>query len=275
MTFTASGNIYENSRSGEPEPGGRARRQRRKRVSVVSLVLTVTLVAGIAALKVPGIGPGNGDAFFAPPETYVARPTPAIDALDDKPAIWTTIPAAEPLYGLRTRELIDLPARYVAREHALGGREDVLAFGDYHDEGLHLRLSIYRLGREAPPASTFFVDLARRSAEAGVGITGMGRLTMEDTKFGPAEITDVRLNHEGTERVCQAFRQTDVAGWQISGWFCDSTPVEPLEIACFLDHLAVTEAARETPAAALFAAANERRRPECGGVPQPVPPKGE
>lgn len=282
MTFTASGEGHDDGHPGEAASRARTRGRRRRRVPPVSVALSALLLAGIVALAIPGVvptGDTSGSGSSAPLEAYVARPTPAIDALDDKPALWTNAETPEPLYQLRTQELLDLPARYAAREHGLGGREDVLAFGDYHGEGLHLRLSVYRMGKEAPRPSTFFVDLARRSAEAGVGVTGMGPPVAEDTKFGPTEIADARLNLDGDERACQAFRLMTTAegeqtSWQISGWVCDAAPVAPLEIACFLDHLSVTEAAHDTSLSRLFARANERRRPECGGVPQPIPPKG-
>ena len=127
-------------------------------------------------------------------------------------------------------------------------------------------------------AGHLIVDLARRSAESEVGIINTSRPVVQETKFGPAEIADATLSHNAEERQCQAFRLTVPTGgqpYQMSGWACDEVPVTPEEIACFVDHLALTSAANGTALPTLFANANQHQRPECGGVPVPVPPEGE
>lgn len=250
-----------------------------RRLSLLSFVLSATLLAGLAAvllLDVEPVSSPSGPGVTA----YVPAPTPAIDALGDKlaqkPDIWTAVADAQPLFGLRTIELLDLPARYDVREHGLGGREDTLSFGDFGSEALHLQLIIYRTGGEAPAPSTFFVDLARRAAESGVGVVSLGRAVAQETKFGVAEVAEAQLSRAGAERSCRAFRLAASADMphRIMGWACDAEPVTAPEIGCFVDHLALTEAAQDTPLAALFEAAAGRQRPECGGVPLPVPPKG-
>ncbi|MFT0891072.1 hypothetical protein [Pseudochelatococcus sp. G4_1912] len=257
---------------------GRARRK----ISLISFILSAALFAGLVAIAVlspaPSDAPSNSPAVTA----YVAQPTPAIDALGDKlmqkPNIWTLLAAPEQLFQLRSRELLELSATYTAREHGLGGREDVLTFGSFGGHDLHLHFAIYRMGKEAPRPSTFFVDLARRSAESGVGVVSTGRAIAQETKFGPAEIADATLSYNGDERQCKAFRLTVPASgqaYQMSGWACDETPVTPNEIACFVDHLALTAAADSAGLSALFTSANQHQRPECGGIPIPVPPEGE
>ncbi|MGV6871377.1 hypothetical protein ACUSIJ_01615 [Pseudochelatococcus sp. B33] len=284
MAFMASGEHHGYSHdAGETQPRHetkkRARRRSARHLSLLSFALSAILFVGLAAIVLLDIAPAERETRAARPGalTYAAPPTPAIDGLTQKPDIWTEVADPVPLFKVRSLEVVDLPASYGVREHGRGGRLDLLSFGDFAGPGLHLHLVVYRMGGEAAPPSTLFVDLARRAAESGVGVTGIGTTITHDTKFGTAEIAGVELSLDGRERACQAFR-VDVAATdatrQILGWTCDDEPVTAPEIACFIDHLALTEAATEPRLVALFETAARRQRPECGGVPLPVPPKG-
>lgn len=292
MAFMASGEQHGFSHDTSETPprraGGRqARRRAGSRLSLLSFVLSAVVLAGLAAMMLLGVPPAGVDREAArPPLTaYKPAPTPALDALGDrlmqKPDIWIPVADPEPLFKVRSLELVDLPSRYEVREHGRGGRLDLMSFGDFGGPGLHLHVVVYRMGGEAPAPSTLFVDLARRAAESGVGVTALGTPMVHETKFGTAEIAGAALNVAGRERACQAFRldavRSDAASaapHQILGWTCDDEPVTDAEIACFIDHLSLTEATSDGQLQSLFAEAAHRQRPECGGVPQPVPPKG-
>lgn len=293
MAYTASGEQhgYSHDASGtqprRAEDGRRRKSRPARRLSLLSLGLSAVTLAGLAAIALLDMAPGDTDA--ARPRslagTYTAPPTPAIDALAEeggqKPRIWSETIDPEPLFRVRSLELVDLPSRYTVREHGLGGRLDLLSFGRFAGPGLHLHLVVYRMGKEAPPPSTLFVDLARRAAESGVGVTALGTTIVQDTKFGVAEIAGVELNVGGQGRACQAFRldgsqlsTADGASHRILGWTCDDEPVTAAEIACFVDHLALAEGAADAQLKSLFETAARHQRPECGGVPLPVPPQG-
>lgn len=287
MAFTASGDGHGYSREVPREArdgnGRRVRGRLRRRLSLLSFGLTAVAFAGIAAMTFLDVQPAdiaparNGHAI----EPYTAPATPAIDALGErlaqKPDIWNVVADAAPLFRMRSLELVDLPASYEVREHGRGGRLDLMSFGDFDQPGLHLHMVVYRMGAEAPPPSTLFVDLARRAAETGVGVAGIGTPVVHETKFGTAEIAGVALSQSGRERLCQAFR-LDIsaqAPYQMLGWTCDDVPVSAPEIACFIDHMALVDNASDPRLAALFDTAAKRQRPECGGVPIPVPPKDD
>lgn len=287
MAFMASGEQHGYSHDAEdtqpPRGGGRrARRRSSRRLSWVSLAFSLTLFAGVAAIALLDIDPFGDETVQTHPgvTAYNAPSTPAIDALGERltarPDIWTQIPDAEPLYRMRSLELVDLPASYEAREHGRGGRLDLLSFGDFASAGLHLHLVVYRMGEEAPPPSTLFVDLARRGAESGVGVISLGNTLTQDTKFGIAEVAGAELSFGGRERACQVYRLNvaDQTTLQLLGWTCDDEPVTAPEIACFIDHLALTEVANDTALTRLFDSAAQRQLPECGAVPLPVGPEG-
>lgn len=288
MAFMASGDGhgYSHDADGSTPPRARekpARRRASRRLSRLSFLFSATLIAGLGAIALLDITPGNHKTATLPQRadsTYSAPLTPAIDALGapgQKPDLWIETAGAEPFYHVRSLELVDLPARHEVREHGRGGRLDLLSFGDVASPGLSLHLVVYRMGDEARAPSTLFVDLARRAAEMGIGVLTLGNPIAQDTKFGMAEIAGAALSVDSRERACQVFR-VDAGGgdapYQILGWTCDDEPVTAPEIACFIDHLALTDAATDPHLRAMFEAAAARQRPECGSVPLPVPPKG-
>jgi hypothetical protein len=76
------------------------------------------------------------------------------------PATWAPIPRPTPLFAVTAPELRGLPLVYAARRHSEGGREDVLGYGAFSSDGLHLRVAI-RMGDPEEPARSFFIDLVR------------------------------------------------------------------------------------------------------------------
>lgn len=287
MAYTASGERHERLYPSLTVEERREHRlaikaRTRRPLPLITLAISAVIFAGFIVLFVLYPPAYETPSEFSQVTPYVARPTPAIDALGEsltkKPDIWTIISNPDALFQLRSRELLELPLNYTVREHGLGGREDVLSFGNFAGNDLHLHYAIYRMGDEAPKSSTFFVDLARRSAESEVGVINTGRPLVQETKFGPAEIADATLSYNSEKRQCTAFRlmiTTTAQPYQMSGWACDEPHVTPEEIVCFVDHLALTPSADNTILPALFANADQHLRPECGGVPVPIPPKGE
>ncbi len=215
-----------------------------------------------AALGLVFVGLRFGLVGDTPPAPTMAS-APAVQA---PPAEW--IPIARPafLFGLAAPELHGLPLVHGARRHREGGREDILVWGAFANEGLHLRLSV-RAGEPAPPGASFFIDLVRRAAEAGFAVTRAGVPDPIATKFGTAEAADVVVE-EAAERDCLAFRADppDTA-LHLRGWLCGSgdRPADRQSLACLLDRLSLREGHDDPALRAAFAAAEERRLPACAG----------
>ncbi|MBF9233015.1 hypothetical protein [Microvirga alba] len=173
--------------------------------------------------------------------------------------IWKPIPASPALYGL-DKSLG--PATVEARQHTSGGREDTLSLGTL-GEARYARISLMHGFTE--PARSFFVDLARRAAEAGLSVARNTQSRMVPTKFGPVEAAAVTLAAT-TEQNCQAFRFADAeAGFGFHGWFCGAasvTAVDDTQLTCFIDKISF--AGSDYPALkALFARAERNRLEAC------------
>jgi hypothetical protein len=149
-----------------------------------------------------------------------------------------------------------------AREHMSGGREDTLTFGSFGDLG-YGRISLVQGFTE--PARSFFVDIVRRAAEAGLSVARDAPSRPVPTKFGPMEAGAVTLAG-AAEQNCQAFRFADAeASFAFQGWLCgsDAHPVEPGHLACLVDRITLRVA--DNPSVkAIFAKAERQRLPACG-----------
>jgi hypothetical protein len=195
-------------------------------------------------------------------------PAPATQAagLVAPPADWQPIARPAALYQLPAPELRGLPLVHQARRHRDGGREDVLSFGAFSGDGLHLRLVVRSADPEAA-APSFFIDLVRRAAEAGFAVTRSGAPSSVATKFGPAEAADVAIE-EAVERDCLAFRSDHPdEALRLSGWVCGTQgrPADRQLLACLLDRLSLRPAQDDLVVKAFFARAEERRLPACAG----------
>ncbi|KAA2237086.1 hypothetical protein [Salinarimonas soli] len=223
---------------------------------------------GAPAIGVAALAVALGLAFVVLRPVPVPRdePPPADAVLLAPPAAWLPIAHATPLFAVAAPELRGLPLVHAARRHREGGREDVLAYGAFSGEGLHLRLAV-RAGDPEEPAPSFFIDLVRRASEAGFAVTRSGAPDTLMTKFGPAEAADVALE-ETVERDCIAFR-TDhpEAALRLSGWVCGvpSRPADRQLLACLLDRLTLRAPHEDLLLRAFFAAADEHRNPACAG----------
>jgi hypothetical protein len=197
-------------------------------------------------------------------EAAEAVPVPA-STLVAPPPTWTPFPEAPPLYAFGG---LAAPA-FEARRHAGGGREDVLVAGTLGDVG-YAQLTVRR-GIAEPPASSFYVDLVRQAAAAGLSVVRSGQAVRLDTKFGPAETAGITLAGP-VEQACQAIRflHPEVS-FSVHGWLCggEARPVTDADLACLMDRLVLTGS--EDPALrVLFAQAERRRLEACSPPPAQV-----
>jgi hypothetical protein len=173
------------------------------------------------------------------------------------PPAWQRLPTP-PLYGLAGPSSPNLEAR----RHADGGREDVLTVGHFGEPG-HAQLRIRR-GIAGPWPPSFYVDLVRQAAQAGLAVVRSGQASVMTTKFGPAETATLTLAGAGRQ-TCQGVRllREEVA-FSLHGWLCGVAP-SAADLACLIDRM--TLLASEDPALkALFAQSEGRRA--CGPAPQ-------
>jgi hypothetical protein len=217
--------------------------------------------ASIAALSYLA----QGNAPQAPDPPLPAR-TPA--ALTAPAAAWHAIPSPAPFYALDAPALAGISSALQARRTARGAREDTLTVGSLADERApHLRLVLLRtVGGEGSAPASLFVDLVRRAADAGVGVSRSGRAAALKTKLGPLEVAPVELAGEAP-RACLGFRgQHADVGLRVAGWYCGpaAAPATPDSLACLVDALSLAPTAADPPLKVIFGQAE--RRQACGEV---------
>ncbi|HYF56377.1 MAG TPA: hypothetical protein VEA41_19145 [Salinarimonas sp.] len=193
-------------------------------------------------------------------------PPPATAVATAPPPDWSPVAGPPAVFALPAPELRGLPLVVAARRHREGGHEDVLSWGAFSGDGLHLRLAIRR-GDPEPRPPSFFIDLVRHAAEAGFAVTRSGTPVAVATKLGPVETADVAVE-EAVERACLAFRsEHPEADLRLLGWLCGSAerPADRAGLACLIDRLQPRPGAEDAMLRAFFAAAEERRLPACLG----------
>ena len=201
-------------------------------------------------------------AHFAGPRHPEPSQEPAsvpLAALIAPPPTWQAVAQAPPLYGLEGIE----PGSFSleVRRHAEGGREDVLTCGDFGEAG-HARLRLTHGATGTEPAS-FYLDLARQAAQAGLSVARSAQAQPLPTKFGPAEVASVTLAGL-SEEPCLAVRLQAEGSFSFRGWICGSAdqPAGQAQVACLIDRLRVVGG--EDPALkGLFAQAERRRDEAC------------
>jgi hypothetical protein len=236
----------------EPAASAQVRPSRRSRRPLPWLrmaLLSSLSIAALVSLARQHDRPGPPGAPRAVPSSVLVAPPP----------LWRPLPAAPAAYGLEGRAE---PIAIEAREHMSGGREDTLTFGAFGDSG-YGRISLVQGFTE--PARSFFVDIVRRAAEAGLSVTRNAQSGPVPTKFGPMEVAAVTLAGT-TEQACQAFRFADAqASFAFQGWVCgsDAEPVSEGHLACLVDRIAL--GTTDNPAVkAIFAKAERQRLEGCG-----------
>ena len=207
-------------------------------------------------------------------------------------ASWIDIQKPFQLYALPSPEFGKAPTLYQARRQAAGdGRADILAFGTF-DGGGYLRISIKRLA-DAGQEPGFFIDLARRAAEAGLAVSHPSLPAQIASSFGGLDYASATLERGGTQARCQLFRLSDTGpGLHVAGLACAAggRELEPAALACLVDRLSLISSRDDAALRLFFAAAELRRDRRCAGskdvvedrpaaalaseaVPDPNPPR--
>ncbi len=151
--------------------------------------------------------------------------------------MWQETAGATPAFVLDAPMFASETVAFSARGHTKGGREDIFTFGV--PGGAQARMVAYRPGGEAAPAGTFFLETARRAAEAGYAVVRSELPFAVGTRFGPAEAADVSLTSGGEPQSCLAFRLAlETADMRLSGWLCGGARrPDRAQLACFIDRL--------------------------------------
>ena len=200
-----------------------------------------------------------------------ARHRPERFAASAPPPVWQPIGNPTPIYALDALALKALPFALEARRHASGAREDALIYGAFDNAAeAHARL-VVQDGNDAQRRHSFFVDVARGAADAGLAVMRSAQPAALPTKFGTAESAEVVLS-AASDRSCHALRLAHPAAeFHVLGWLCGAQgrAVTQRELTCLLDRLALTPAAADdAELKALFARAETQRHAVC--APQPV-----
>ena len=209
-----------------------------------------------------------GARVAAPPPT---EPAPTL------PPQWVDIVRPSPLFALDSPEFGKEPSLYAARRQAGGGgRRDILTFGQF-DGGAtpYLHLSLYQLGSETEPPATFFVEMARRAAEAALAVTRSDQPALLATRFGNFEAADVVLVRGTTQAACLGFRfHAETPGFDVAGFACGGAgrPLDATLLACTLDRLDLVSPGADQELGQFFATTRLGHDRSCGNRLTPARP---
>jgi hypothetical protein len=227
-----------------------ARRARKKPLPWFRMLLMSCLIVGGLAYVARQKGDGGQVAARkAVPSTILIAPAP----------VWTPVASAPALYTIEKAS--GAPA-IEARQHTSGAREDALTFGRF-GEARHMRVTFIQGSPES--GRSFFVDIVRRAAEAGLAVSRNSLSRVVATKFGPVEAAAMTLVGN-REQECQTFRFSERdSGFGFQGWICgaDAADMDDAQLACFID--GITLAGVSDPSVkALFVRAEKSRTEACG-----------
>src|SRR5919112_2891254 len=226
-----------------------ARRLRRRRPSWLRVILmSLCSIAGLAYLALqlePARRPAERSKEV--PSSVLIAPAPA----------WKPVPASPASYALAGASG---SVAVEARQHTDGAREDTLVLGRFGDFR-YAQLSLVQGMPET--AGSFYIDIVRRAARAGLAVAHQGQGRTVPTKFGTVEAAPLTLAAKG-EQACQAFRFADTEGeFGFQGWLCGSSAPDEAQLACFIDGIAL--AGSPGPSLkAIFARAERSRTEACG-----------
>jgi len=220
-----------------------------------ALVRLATYLGMLAALA--------AGAVYALPQIIPVSPGAAAVASDPQ-ADWIDAGRPYPVFALVMSEFDGSETHYLIRRHPLGGRKDVIGFGNAGGQGPHLLIEIYRPGGEQERFADAKTEIAARVTDFDpAGMKGAGSL---DTKFGRFSLVEFAANAAGGARQCLGFvRVFPEPPVQIAGTYCRAGPamIERGVLACALDGLTLTAGGAEPKLAELFADA-EVKRNFCG-----------
>lgn len=200
------------------------------------------------------------------------------------PARWLDIAKPYQLYILEAPELAKLPKLYEARRQNEGaGRLDSLTFGSFGSPGAWLVLGIRRFGAETSGEPGFFVDIARRAAQAGVAVSHSAVPAQIASRFGGMDHAAVVLERGGIQARCLAFRSADTGpDFGLTGLYCAAgKEPEAGNLVCLLDRLGLAVAGEDLALRKIFVSAELKREQFCAGgkyvvaraeEPEPAPP---
>lgn len=226
-----------------------SRRLKRRRASWLRvIVMSSCSIAGLAYLALqlePARQPAERPQKI--PSSVLVAPAPAWRPLPPSPAPYALSGTAGPVAA-------------EARQHGSGAREDTLTLGRFGDFR-YAQVSLVQ-GTAEPPGS-FYIEIVRRAARAGLAVAHQGQSRTVATKFGPLEAAPLTLAAKA-EQACQAFRFTDTeAHFSLQGWLCGSSAPDDAQLACFIDGIVPTGSASPSLKAA-FAQAERSRTDACG-----------
>lgn len=184
------------------------------------------------------------------------------------PPRWIDISRPLPMYGLEAPEFARAAFAYaVRRKSDESAREDFLAFGAFSDRQPWLRLSARRGAADAG-AALFFVEAARRAAEAGLALDRLGQPAPLKTRFGDGEFAEARLVTAGgaSREGCLAFSvAANGPALRVTGLVCgpDGAAFDRRRLACLIGRLDLLGAGDDLELKAFFAEAELRRDPSC------------
>jgi hypothetical protein len=198
--------------------------------------------------------------------------------LEVPPPQWIDIVRPIEIFSLDAPDFAKDTRVYRARRHREGGgRQDIFGFGRLRGQDPFLRLMVYRVGSEAAPQMSFYVDLARQAAAAELSIGHSSQPQISATRFGPVEIADLDLaERQGPATPCLGFRSTAIdAPVKLVGLACGTSdkPLSRPGLVCVIERLDLNSAGEDPGLARFFAESELKRNPACAGIalgPKPV-----
>ena len=182
---------------------------------------------------------------------------PAPELAAPEPALSPWVEAGASIYGLEAPGFIRPPRGEAWTRRQGPGRQDALTFRDEPGDGAWLRVGLHLAGPLDPAPGSFYLDLTRAAARAGVAVTRASLPVMQQIRFGGLEIAEVALAEGEGVRACLGFRL--LAGepdLRILGFACDrERQPEPRALACTLEGLQLLAPGLDEGLARFFAAA--------------------
>ena len=182
---------------------------------------------------------------------------PAHEAPAPDLALSPWVEAGAPIYELAAAGFIRPPRGEAWTRRQGAGRQDALTFRDEPGEGAWLRVALHLAGPADPAPGSFYLDIARAAARAGVAVTRASLPVMQQIRFGGLEVAEVALAEGEGARACLGFRL--LAGdpdLRMLGFACDrERRPEPRALACTLDGLQLLAPGADEGLARFFAAA--------------------
>lgn len=236
---------------------------RRTRLAQQSVTISVLLGAVCLAAWWSGREPKRREAE-----------APAAAALP----VWREISPAPELAVIEAPGLAHYAQRHETwQNRENGARRHILEFsGAEGGSAPALRLVIELPGSEPPPEQPFFVEIARRAAEAGLAVVRAAQPSPLPTRLGTFEAAETGLARgEGDIAACSGFRYiNEKPCLRISGFACGELAGPPgRALACLIGRLDLAPAAGDADLVWFFASREPGGGPACESAP--AQPRGK